>query len=269
MTDGRWIEVADHVHARRYGELDLTVGLVVGDDACLVVDSRGDVAQGAELAAAVRGITALPWTLVYTHAHFDHCFGTTPFLPCEVWAHQGCAGELAAHGETSRLKWAADYRAQGKTGIADALRNTTITPPNRLLRTDAELDLGGRVVRLVHLGPAHTDHDVLVHVPDVGVVFAGDVVEHGPHGWTAESFGVDAHLADWPAALDALLALSPRVVVAGHGDPVDAAFVARHRDGLARLVALRTAVAAGELTDGEALARSPYPEDVTRAALAL
>jgi glyoxylase-like metal-dependent hydrolase (beta-lactamase superfamily II) len=36
--------------------------------------------------------------------------------------------------------------------------------------------------------------------------------------------------AEWPATLDALLALAPRVVVPGHGDPVDAAFVAAQRD---------------------------------------
>lgn len=268
MADGRWIDVADRVHARRHGELDLTVGLVVGDSCCLVVDTRGDVAQGTELAAAVREITDLPWALVCTHAHFDHCFGTVAFLPCDVWAHEGCAAELAAHGEAERGKWAAAYRAEGKPGIAEALERTTIVPPNRLLRADAELDLGGRVVRLVHPGPAHTDHDVVVHVPDAGVVFAGDTVEHGPHGWTAESFGVDTHLARWPAALDAILALSPRIVVPGHGEPVDGAFVARQRDGLVELVGLRDAVAAGEITEQDALARSPYPEDVTRAALA-
>lgn len=266
-ADGRWLDVADRVYARRYTELDLTVGLVVGDDGCLVVDSRGDVVQGAELAAAVREITPLPWTLAYTHAHFDHCFGTTPFLPCDVWAHEGCVAELAAYGESSRQKRIDEYRAGGKPEIADALARTTITPPNRVLREAAELDLGGRVVRLVHPGLAHTDHDLVVHVPDAGVVFAGDTVEHGPHGWTADSFGVDTRITHWPSALDVILALAPRVVVPGHGEPVDAAFVAKHRDGLTQLAALRNAVTAEEITVADALARSPYPEDVTRAAL--
>ncbi|MBB5802877.1 glyoxylase-like metal-dependent hydrolase (beta-lactamase superfamily II) [Saccharothrix ecbatanensis] len=268
MTDGRWTTVADRVHARRYGELDLTVGLVVGDRRCLVIDTRGDVVQGAELAAAVREITALPWTVVYTHAHFDHCFGTTPFLPCDVWAHEGCAAELARSGESARQKRIAKYRAEGKPGIAAALEDTVITPPNRVLRADAELDLGGRSVRLVHPGLAHTDHDVVVHVPDVGVVFAGDTVEHGPHGWTAESFSSDTHITRWPGALDAILALAPRVVVPGHGEPVDVAFVTKHRDGLVRLIGLKNAIAAGEITHSDALAHSPYPQEVSRAVLA-
>ncbi|MFE9746969.1 MBL fold metallo-hydrolase [Saccharothrix saharensis] len=189
MTDGRWIDVADRVHARRYGE-------------------------------------------------------------------------------ESRRKRIAQHRAGGGPDIADALARTTITPPNRVLCADAALDLGGRVVRLLHPGPGHTDHDVLVHVADVGVVFAGDLVEHGPHGWTADSFSSDTHVRRWPAALDAILALSPRVVVPGHGDPVDAGFVARHRDGLARLVELGDAVKEGRLTEDEGLARAPCPPDVTRAFLA-
>jgi glyoxylase-like metal-dependent hydrolase (beta-lactamase superfamily II) len=105
-------------------------------------------------------------------------------------------------------------------------------------------------------------------VPDAGVVFAGDTLEHGPHGFTAESFGTDTHLGDWPRALDAILALSPRIVVPGHGEPVDADFVAQQRDGLVRLLELKGAVAASELTVDDALTRSPYPEDVTRAAFA-
>ncbi|GAA0939763.1 hypothetical protein [Virgisporangium aurantiacum] len=57
---GRWIEAADGVLVRRYQELDLSVGLVVGGESCLVVDTGGDAGQGAE-PAAVREVTPLPW----------------------------------------------------------------------------------------------------------------------------------------------------------------------------------------------------------------
>jgi glyoxylase-like metal-dependent hydrolase (beta-lactamase superfamily II) len=68
-------------------------------------------------------------------------------------------------------------------------------------------------------------------VPDAAVVFAGDLVEQG----APPSIGPDAHPSDWPSALDAILALNPAVVVPGHGDPVDAGFVRRQRDELARM----------------------------------
>src|SRR5699024_5035052 len=78
---GQWIELGDGVFARRHDELDLTTGLVVGAERCLVIDTRGDCDQGAELAGAVRTVTTLPWTLVYTHAHVDHAWGGEAFLP--------------------------------------------------------------------------------------------------------------------------------------------------------------------------------------------
>ncbi|WP_020661133.1 MBL fold metallo-hydrolase [Amycolatopsis benzoatilytica] len=259
----RWTEVADGVFARRYEELDLTTGLVLGQERCLVIDTRGDVDQGAELAGAVRELTGLPWSVVYTHAHFDHAFGTMPFLPCDVWAQAGCLPEMLRNGEADKRKWAVHYRNAGKPEIADALERTGLMPPDRLVTDRAELDLGGRTVAFVHPGPAHTDHDLLVHVPDAAVVFAGDVVEHGPDGFTAYSFTAETALDAWALAMDALLALEPRIIVPGHGDPVDQAFVRKHRDGLLRLHQLKTAKTAL----AEALDAAPYPAEVTKAAL--
>lgn len=202
---------------------------------------------------------------MYTHAHFDHCFGTTAFLPCGVWAHKGCLTELRARSAGSRSRRAEWYRGQGRPDIAEALACTTIELPNRLVTSETELDLGGRRVVLSHVS-AHTDHDLLVHVPDASVVFAGDVVENAQGGFSAESFGADSQLAKWPAALAAIEALDAHLIVPGHGDPVSRAFVAEQRRKLTQLIALHNRVHAGELSEKDALARSPYTGDVTLAA---
>lgn len=269
MREGRWLELADGVYARRYQELDLTIGLVVGGDGCLVIDTGGDIEQGQELASAIREITDLPWTVTYTHAHFDHCFGTTPFLPCAVWAHEGCASALRTGGTDTRTHWAKWYREQGKPEIAEALERTTIELPDHVVSGELELDLGDRNVVLVHPGPAHTDHDLLIQVPNADVVFAGDVIEHAEHGFTAESFGSDTDLAGWPAALDVILASGFRIIVPGHGAPIGLEYVADQREKLGELAALHTAVHIGAMTESEAVTRSRYPQDVTRAALAV
>jgi glyoxylase-like metal-dependent hydrolase (beta-lactamase superfamily II) len=242
MPEGTWRELARGVLARRHPELDLTTGLVLGAEGCLVIDTRGDAAQGGELAAAVRDRTPLPWTVVLTHAHFDHAYGTSAFLPADVLAHPGCRDELAR--------------------VTEPPPGTGIVLPHRLVRDRAVLDLGGRRVELHHFGPAHTGHDLVVHVPDAGVVFAGDLVEHGPAGFTAESFGQDSALDGWPGVLDALLDLDAHMIVPGHGDPVGRSFVAGQRRKLAELVH-----ALGASSETAVLTRSPYPEDVTRAAL--
>src|SRR6185312_478348 len=69
-----WSEVADRVFVRRHRSLDLNAVLVVGDGACLVVDTRYDEVEGTELATAVRTVTPHPWQVVNTHFHYDHAF---------------------------------------------------------------------------------------------------------------------------------------------------------------------------------------------------
>src|SRR5699024_5141264 len=178
------------------------------------------------------------------------------------------AHDLLAQTETVRSEWIAHYRSAGKSATAGALARTTIAPPDRTVASRTELALGGRTAVLRHPGPAHTGHDIVVHVPDAGVLFAGDVVEHAESGFGVDSFGPDTRLASWPDALDVLLGLEPVLVVPGHGEPVGDRFVRRHRDGLRELVGLRDALARRRMTRLEVLAASPYPADITDAALA-
>jgi glyoxylase-like metal-dependent hydrolase (beta-lactamase superfamily II) len=193
-----------------------------------VVDSGTDETHGAELAAAIRELTARPWDVVITHAHFDHFFGTRAFLPCAVWAHERCHEVLRTHAEPHRRDWVGRYEEMGKSDQARRLAAAELVLPTEVFTDRVTLDLGGRTARLIHPGPGHTDHDVVVHVPDAGVVFAGDLVEQG----APAKAGPDAVPGQWPSTLDSLLALDPRVVVPGHGEPVDPAFVRAQRDEL-------------------------------------
>ncbi|PPK69021.1 MBL fold metallo-hydrolase [Actinokineospora auranticolor] len=225
----RWIEVADRVYARRYEELDQTLGLVIGDERCLVIDTGTDEHHGAEWAAAIRGLTALPWTVVITHAHWDHFFGTAAFGDAPVLAHPRCTTEMREHGGVQAEKWAAKYRVDGRDEVAERLLSARLVLPTEEIADSVEVDLGGRVVSLVHPGRGHTDNDLIAHVPDAGVVFAGDTVEQG----APPSVGEDSYPLEWPAALDTLLGLDPRTVVPGHGEPVDAEFVLAQRAEIA------------------------------------
>jgi glyoxylase-like metal-dependent hydrolase (beta-lactamase superfamily II) len=228
---GRWLELADGVFARRHERLDQTLGLVVGEQRCLVIDTGCDEVHGAEFAAAIRRLTPLPWDVVLTHAHFDHHFGTAAFTDgdCAVWAQSRCRDLLASSDDGGRADWVARLRAQDQDELADRLAAARLVLPTRLVDDRAEIDLGGRSVILVHPGPAHTDHDLAVYVPDADVLFAGDLVEQG----APPAVGADAFPAAWPAALDTLLALRPGTIVPGHGEPVDAQFVRTQRDELA------------------------------------
>ncbi len=210
-----WREVGADVYVRRYPFLDQTIGAVVGRERVLLVDTRSTLVQARQLLGDLQQLTRLPWVVVNTHAHFDHAFGNAAFRPCEIWAHEGCAEALRKHGPAQRenvVRWVPDLTAE--------LNGTPIDPPDRTLDTATDLDLGGRIVELRHLGRGHTDHDVVVRVPDAGTLFAGDLVEHGAPPGFEDSFPLD-----WPATLGMLLDLADGVVVPGHGEPIHREFV--------------------------------------------
>ena len=209
-----WAEVGDRVFVRRHASLDLNCGLIVGDGGCLVVDTRSDLDEARDLIAAVRRVTPHPWTVVNTHAHYDHCFGNAAFRPAEIWASRGCAAAMPS----------------------------TVDRPDRLVDDVAHLEIGGREVVLRFLGRGHTDHDLVVDVDDGAVVFAGDLVEEG-----APPAFEDAFPAEWPATLGRVHLLARGPVVPGHGAVVDAEFVASQRE---ELLAVVTALREGRLDAG-------------------
>jgi glyoxylase-like metal-dependent hydrolase (beta-lactamase superfamily II) len=92
------------------------------------------------------------------------------------------------------------------------LRNADQTFEGRLT-----VEVGGRVVELIDLGPAHTAADTVVHVPDAGVLFAGDLLFIGctPIVWAGP-------IGNWIKACDAMIALDAPTVIPGHGPVTDA-----------------------------------------------
>jgi glyoxylase-like metal-dependent hydrolase (beta-lactamase superfamily II) len=250
-----WQEVADGILVRRHAELDLNCGLVLGDGACLVVDTRSHLGEAADLVDAVRAVTPHPWTVVNTHAHYDHCFGNAAFRPAVIWGSRGCAAALTATADEQRAAAIAELTAAGDGQAAELVRAAPVDPPDALVDGTAVLDVGGREVVLHFLGRGHTDHDLVVEVEAAGdttVIFAGDLVEQG-----APPAFEDAWPAEWPATLGRLHALARGPVVPGHGAVVGAAFVGSQREELlAVLAALRE----------DRLDAGPYPPTTMRTA---
>ncbi|MER7503649.1 MBL fold metallo-hydrolase [Nonomuraea pusilla] len=255
--DELWQEVGDRVYVRRYESFDMNVGLVVGDEHCLVIDTGTSHREAADLIDAIRKITGSPWTVVNTHSHFDHYFGNALFRPAEIWGHVRCAEEIEEYGELHRadvLGRLPDRRAE--------LEEVSIVPPDQTFAVSAHLEIGGRPVLLRHFGLGHSSNDIVVHVQDAGVVFAGDLVEES----APPAFG-DSYPLDWPVTTAAMLAELPEpVFVPGHGAVVDRAFVAAQQEELATVAELARRAHVEGLRD--LIRRFPYPEDVTRQAIA-
>jgi glyoxylase-like metal-dependent hydrolase (beta-lactamase superfamily II) len=122
------------------------------------------------------------------------------------------------------------YRRAGDEDGARAVEAVELVAPDAVLDDSATLSVGGRPVELRYLGRGHTDSDLVVRLPDAGLLLAGDLVEEG-----APPQFVDGFPLDWPATIDALLELATGPVVPGHGAVVDRDFVRGQRAELARL----------------------------------
>jgi glyoxylase-like metal-dependent hydrolase (beta-lactamase superfamily II) len=95
-------------------------------------------------------------------------------------------------------------------------RGVELSAPNETFADRLSVSLGERPIELFKVGPAHTLGDVIVHVPDARVVFAGDVlfVGHHPLVWAGT-------ISDAISACKAITALDVDVVVPGHGPITD------------------------------------------------
>jgi glyoxylase-like metal-dependent hydrolase (beta-lactamase superfamily II) len=254
---GTWREVADRVFVRRYSDFNVTIGLIVGEHDSLVVDTRGSERQGRELMDEIRWITRTPLRVVNTHHHFDHSFGNRVFVPAEIWGHERCATRLREDGRTAQFALAAEMPE-----VAPEYLETRLTPPDRTFRESVDLDLGDRPVRLSHFGRGHTDNDVVVVVPDVQVVFGGDLVEQGG----PPSFE-DSYPLDWPGTLGRVLDVVQGPVVPGHGEVMERSFVEAQLADLSALAELarRVRIDGGSVAD--ALPLSPFPAPAAHQAL--
>ncbi len=219
-------EVAPHVYAglvedrgwswSNSGFVNLGGGLVV--DTLMDV---GHTRQMLELYATVSA--AAPQRLVNTHHNPDHCWGNQLLRDAEIIGHRHCV-----HGMLNDLKPAVMQAMLESADLPPGLRwfagdvalfdfrDVEVTPPNRVIDGDLTLDLGGTETQILYVGPAHTAGDVIVHLPEQRVVFAGDILFHQctPIGWEGTTAG-------WRAALERIVKLDPAVVVPGHGPLAD------------------------------------------------
>ena len=247
---GGWVEIGDRVFVRRYAFYDQNIGVVLGGDEALVVDTRSTHAQAREILVDLRELTAAPVTVVVdTHGHFDHAYGNHAFRPARIWGHERCVTFMERTGEARRANIAAE-----EPEIAADLGEVVIDPPDRTFAEAAIIEVGGRAVELRYLGRGHTDHDIVIVVTGAAVLFGGDLIENG-----AVPYFSDAYPLDWPATAAAMAPLVDGVVVPGHGDHADRAFVEGQASALAGLAGLARRVHAGMLSLDDAVAQTPFP----------
>ncbi len=251
-------EVAHRVWVARYEWFDVNVTVVGSDQGLLVVDTHGSAAAAREVVADIRRLGAGEVTrIVNTHWHFDHTFGNGAFRaaygPVPIHAHDSAAVDLERWGSKVKQR----YADSPDDPHRDDVLATELVIPDHTFSSAVALDLGDRFVELVHPGRGHTSGDLVVRVPDVDVVLAGDLVEESAPPY----FNTDAWPMEWPLTLDTVLSLttSASVVVPGHGAPVDRDFVEQQRNDLGIVAETIRDLASRGVPVDEALAGAEWP----------
>lgn len=238
-------EVADRVWAWTlpdggYGWSN--AGLVAGDGASLLVDTLFDLALTREMLDAMTPITAAaPITdALITHSNGDHTHGnqlldaSVRILAARDTAEEiahGMAPEMLAMVQTANLGPVATPYARDRFGHFD-FGGITVRNADQTFDYELTIDVGGRRIDLLNLGPAHTAADSVVHVPDAGVLFGGDLLFIGctPIVWAGP-------IANWIRACDVMIALDAPIVVPGHGPVTDPDGIRSVRGYLAHVAA--------------------------------
>jgi glyoxylase-like metal-dependent hydrolase (beta-lactamase superfamily II) len=208
-------------------------GLIVGDGVSLLVDTLFDLRLTASMldSMSVATRSAPVATVVNTHANGDHCYGNQLVIGAEVVASSATAHEMM---EVPPSMLAALNNAPGEIGelfrhfFGDfEFNGIELVPPTRTFDGRLDIEVGGRVVELIEVGPAHTQGDTIAYVADSKTLYTGDILFIGgtPIVWAGP-------LDNWIAACDLMAELDIDVVVPGHGPLTDKAGIARVRDYL-------------------------------------
>jgi glyoxylase-like metal-dependent hydrolase (beta-lactamase superfamily II) len=268
--DRGFFEVADRVWVARYEFLDVNVGLIGGDRGLLVVDTQTSEVEARRTVDQVRrlGVGDVV-AVVNTHHHFDHTFGNVVFSEQyggpPMFIHEAAADRLAQ--DSPLLK---DEAARSGDDPEDPERQkhldiaaSRILVPTETFSSARVVDLGDRLVELVHPGRGHTGGDTVIRVPDADVLFAGDLVEESAVRAGVPGFGGDCFPLEWPSTLELVESmLGPStVVVPGHGLPVDRDFVGEQRASIGAVAeTVRDLAGKGvRVADALAAAQWPYP----------
>jgi glyoxylase-like metal-dependent hydrolase (beta-lactamase superfamily II) len=214
------------------------LGVLVGPTGVVVVNTGSSRAHGEALLERIARLTDRPVLLaIDTQASPDQVLGNAAFSArrIPVLAHRDTAAFMREHCDAC----VADVKSRADS---EALADTPVVWPTRLIEGSQTLSVGGRNLRVLYFGWTRQPGCVAVQDIESGVLFTGDMASFDviPQ---AQLGRLDA----WIDALRELQAQGPAIVVPGHGPPGPASRLAEVREYLRSLLeATRAAYQRGD-----------------------
>lgn len=193
-------------------EGDPNSGVIIGDDSVMIVEAQATPRLAYKVIEKVRSVTDKPIShVVLTHYHAVRVLGASAFNAPQVIMGEKARAMVVERGAED---WASEFQRfprlfEGHESIPG------LTWPTTTFNDRMTVYLGKRRVDLMHVGRAHTEGDIVIHVPDQNVMFTGDIVE--AH---SACYCGDGHFRDWGNALDNIKAFNLDATAPGRGDAV-------------------------------------------------
>jgi glyoxylase-like metal-dependent hydrolase (beta-lactamase superfamily II) len=188
-----------------------TSTLISGDGGALLVDCLVTKAEGESLAAWLKSRGHAPDYVYITHPHADHFLGLPEILAAFPEARPVARADsiAAMHEQISpgyMQVWGGFFPGQ--------LTDRPVAPEPL---PGATVPIGREAATVIGVGATDTGHSSVVHVPGLNLVVSGDVLYNQTHMWLAQS--TPDSRASWARAIDAVAALQPDTIIAGHRNP--------------------------------------------------
>src|SRR5512137_767949 len=191
-------KLSDHAYAYT-AEGDPNTGVIVGDDAVMVIDTQATPVMAQDVIRRIRKVTAKPIRyVVLSHYHAVRVLGATGYQPEHVIASRDTYDLIVERGEQDMKS-----EIERFPRLFQAVESVPgLTWPTIVFERRMTLWLGKLQVEIMQLGRGHTKGDTVVWLPQERILFSGDLVEYDATPYTG-----DAYLTHWPATLDAIAGL--------------------------------------------------------------
>lgn len=182
--------------------------VVIGNNGVILVDAGSHRAVAKHIDQAIKTVTAKPIThILVTHHHADHHLGASYFDGAKIIATEYCAQQIKENG-----RGLVNFMSRN-TGL-NLRDNMPVVPQETLAsRSRKAIEIDGIRLELISTNTAHTEGDMVVWLPDDGVLASGDILVN-----TINPNYRDGNLMKWLGVLnDDILKLPFRIAMPGHG----------------------------------------------------
>lgn len=202
-------KLSEHAYAYT-AEGDPNTGIIIGDDAVMVIDTQATPVMAQDVIRRIREVTDKPIKYVLlSHYHAVRVLGASAYGAEHIIASEDTRDLIVERGQFDKDSEIGRFPRlfQNVESVPDGLTWPTMTFNQKMT-----LWLGTLEVQILQLGRGHTKGDTVAWLPQEKILFSGDLVE-----FDATPYAGDAYFQDWPQTLDNIAALKPEKLVPGRG----------------------------------------------------